>query len=255
MGRSLCAALAVLLLWPVVPSAQVNIEKMRRDGVDDGFSVRAGVDLSDRSGNVDLTELGIDANIRFRRGPQSTLLIFKGDYGWQAGTQFSNEGLAHLRYTHGLNATLALETFAQSDYNEARLLDARWLAGAGMRASVVDSERVGLHVGTAYMYEVEDLDLPPEATHPDHTEVSRWSSYLGVRWRVGDHAALSATGYIQPRFDAFEDVRVISSGSLDTKITGALSLTLGYSVRHDSRPPDGIESTDSKLSTGLRVAF
>jgi hypothetical protein len=248
-------AVLVLAAAPVALRAQVNIESMRQQRGQDGFSVRGSLDLSTESGNVDKTDLGINTDARYRRALKNVLLAFQGDYGWQGGEQFSDQGLLHLRYTHGLNRVFALEAFVQTDYNKARLLDARALAGGGVRVSLVESERAGVAVGASYMFEHEELDLPPGADHPEETDVDRLSSYVGLRWTINDNAALSVTGYVQPQVDEFDDVRVIASGAVETRVVDHVSLRLGYRLRHDSRPPDTVESTDTKLSAGLGIAF
>lgn len=249
------AAAAALALVPAAASAQVNIEKMRQSDGADGFSAGASVGLTSRTGNVDATTLEIGARTQYKRGDRTAFLIFSGDYGWQGGHQYSDQGLAHLRYVHGITPLVAIETFLQSDYDKSRLLDARLLAGGGVRLRFVDTDHAGVAVGTSLMYEHESLGLPPGASHPDHTDVARWSSYVGLRWTVNDKTTLSATGYVQPQVDAFEDVRVISSSLLQTALAGHLSLTVSFRVRHDSRPPDTIEQTDTRLDTGFSVSF
>jgi hypothetical protein len=214
-----------------------------------------GASLSARSGNVDVTNLEVGGSARYARSRRAVLLVFLGDYGWKDGEQYSEQGLAHLRYTHGLNARLALEAFMQTDYNAARLLDARALAGGGIRVSLIERDRTGVTVGTSYMFEHEEIGVSAGATHPAETDVGRWSSYAALRWSIGKNAGVSATGYAQPNVDDFEDVRVIAEGSLEAKVWEPLSLTVTFRLRHDSDPPDGITDTDSKLSTGLAVSF
>lgn len=256
MRASFFAAVATGLVLAAVPlHAQVNIESMRQQRGQEGFSLRGTLDLATQSGNVDKTDLGINANTRYRRAPGTVLLAFQGDYGWQGGNQFSDQGLLHLRYTHELSRLFALEAFGQTDYDKARLLDARALVGGGVRVALVEGERTGLAVGASYMFEHEELDLPPDADHPDETDVDRLSSYVGLRWTINDNAAFSATGYAQPQIDDFEDIRVIASGGLETRVVDHVSLRLGYRLRYDSRPPDTIESTDTKLSAGLTIAY
>lgn len=244
---------AVLVCLPGVLAAQVNIEKMRQGAEALGFSASLEANLSSQSGNVDLTALGLEARTEYRWPSDTVFLVFRGDYGWQGGRQFSNEGLAHARAIHWLSGRVAVEGFVQSDYNTARLLDARGLTGAGMRLRLIRGKVVRVTMGTSYMFEHEALDLPPGATHPDRTSVSRWNNYGGASWTPNDRTNLSATAYVQPQFDAFDDVRVLLDGSLDTRVVGAMSLAVTFRLRYDSKPPDGIEPTDTKLTTGLAV--
>lgn len=228
---------------------------MRQESPDEGLSARLNLGLTARSGNVDATSLEFGGRAEYRRGLRTVFLAFLGDYAWQGGEQFSDQGLAHLRYVHGLTPRFALEAFLQGDYNDARLLDARAVAGAGVRVEVIAAESAAVSLGTSYMFEHEEVDVPPGDDHPRETDVSRWSNYAGVRWGIGDNAAMSVTGYVQPQLDDFEDVRVIAQGALDAKVAGPLSLALTYRLRHDSAPPRGVESTDSRLGTTLTVSF
>lgn len=252
------AALAVacgVALAAAPAAAQVNIESMRTANAGDGYSARAGVSLTSRTGNVDATSLEIRARTQYKRDDRTVFLIFSGDYGWQGGRQYSNQGLAHLRYVHGITRLVAAEVFAQSDYDKSRLLDARALAGGGVRLRFVDEKKAGFAVGVAAMYEHEEVGVPPGATHPARTDVARLSSYLSLRRSLNDKTAVHATGYVQPQVDDFEDVRVIGTGSLETALAGHFSLTVSLRVRHDSRPPDTIKRTDTRLDTGVVVSF
>lgn len=258
-GRPTWWAVAVLAfaaaILPGPARAQVDIERMRQDSRGKGLYSRASLSLSTRSGNVDATNLELGGRVQYVHSRNTVFLAFSGDYGWQGGEQFSNQGLAHLRYVRSLTDRVAAEVFVQSDYDKSRLLDARALAGAGGRFEVARGERLGIALGTSCMFEHEKLSLPPAARHPDETDVGRWSNYAGVRWTINERSTLSTTAYAQPQIDDFGDVRVIAEGALETKVAGAVSLALTGRLRHDSRPPDGIESTDTKLGTALAVSF
>ncbi len=257
MSRGIAQALVAiaLLCAPARVAAQVNIEGMRQESPDEGLSARLSAGLSTRSGNVDITNLELGGRAEYVRGRDTFFFVFAGDYGWKDGDRFSDQGLVHVRFTRSLNDRFALESFAQTDYNGARLLDARALAGGGVRARIVDSGRVGIAVGTSYMFEHEEIDVPPGAIHPVGTDVSRWNNYVGLRWTITDNARFSLTGYAQPQFDDLDDIRVIAQSALEAALGGPVSLSVTFRIRHDSEPPDGVEDTDSKLSTGLTVSF
>jgi hypothetical protein len=235
--------------------AQVDIERIRQQSGQEGFSLRATLSLSTRSGNVDATNLEVGGRAQLVRSRNTVFVAFAGDYGWQGGKQFSDQGLTHLRYIRGLRGRLASEVFVQGDYDKARLLDRRGLAGAGLRLELDSREGTGVSLGSSYMFEHEELDLPATARHPARTDANRWSSYAGLRWSINDHSGVSATAYVQPRFEDLGDYRVIAEGGLETRVGGAVALSVTGRLRHDSRPPDGIESTDTKLGTGLVVSF
>jgi len=255
---TVCGVAAILLGVAGVAEpvgAQVNIERLRLSRAEEGLSGRLSVSLSSRSGNVDATTLTIGGRSDFVRGPRTLFLVVDGDYAWQGGRQFSDQGLAHLRFMQHLKGRVAAEAFVQGDYNKARLLDARSVGGAGVRVTVVSRERATFALGTAAMAEHEELGLPPGARHPRRTDAWRWSSYATLSWAFNDRSGVTATAYSQPRFDDVGDIRVIAEGALNVKVGGPVSMTLVGALRHDSDPPDGIAPTDTRIVTGFTVSF
>lgn len=232
--------------------AQVNIEKMRFDEREEGFSTDLTFSFSTRSGNVDITELGISLREDYVARKSTTFLLVRGMYGWQAGDAFSNEGLAHLRHVRKDWQKVSPEFFAQVDYDKARLLDFRSLGGGGIRIRFFEREKFQAAWGTAWMLEHERYDLPPDASHPRHTTDQRWSNYLSLQAAFGEKTTLTWTTYVQPRFDEFEDYKAITDAELDTDLVGRFGLRVTLRVRYDSRPPDTIEKRDIFFATGLR---
>lgn len=250
----LLAAVAVATLLAAPASAQVNIEKVRGGSGKEGLSSTLSADLSLRSGNVDLTsasgELRVDLT---REGPRG-FLLGRGGVDWKDGKRFSDSGLLHLRTAFPARPALELEAFTQIDYDKARKLDFRALAGAGPRLTLASDGPTNLILGTAYMREHEKYDLPPGSRHRHEENVSRWSSYLNLRVDA-DPVAGSCIVYAQPRFDRFEDVRILSEATLSVKVSRAVDLRNTVRFRWDSRPPDGIEDTDLRLETGIAVSL
>ncbi len=235
--------------------AQVNIEAQRREPADTGVAATLATDLQLRTGNVEHFRLAINGRVDYRTKTTSTFAVGRGDLGLVGSNRFSNAGLFHLRTGWRWRPRLIPEAFAQINYDEPRLLDLRALVGGGLRVGLTDMESVHLWVGTGYMLEYERLDLPDTARHPPTTTAHRWSSYLAGRVRAGPNATFVATGYVQPKLDEPADLRILSDMSMGVSITQALSLTVGFSLRYDGRPPDNVEKLDTELRNGLTVAF
>jgi hypothetical protein len=251
---ALVITLGISCLAAAAPAySQVNIEKMRGAAEEEGFSTDLRLSFSTRSGNVDITELGLSARQDYVAEKSTSFLVARGMYGWKDGDAFSNEGLLHLRHVRRDWRTVAPEFFTQVDYDKSRLLDFRALSGGGLRIHFFESERVRLAAGTAYMIEHERFDLPAEATHPESNTHHRWSNYLSLQARLGEKTALTWTTYLQPRFDDFGDLKALNDGELETDLVGRLALTVTLRLRYDGRPPDGIEKHDTLFMTGLRV--
>jgi hypothetical protein len=244
---------AVLLAAPL--DAQVNIERLRRDVGTAGWSASSTADLAVHAGNVDLMLLGLGTRLDHVGAATHTMLVLSGDFGWQRGERFSNRGLAHLRRAFGSSRTIHPEAFGQIDYDRSRSLAFRALVGAGPRAELAHGETARVSAGTAYLLEHERLDLPVTAAHPRRTTHHRWSSYVAASFGSGDPLHAGVTAYVQPRLDAFEDVRLLLDGSVAARAGGPASLLLTVALRYDSRPPDGARPLDATLKGGIGIQW
>jgi Protein of unknown function, DUF481 len=240
---------------PGILRAQVNVERLRRTPAGTGVSGSAGANLTARTGNVQLVLLSLNGRLDYARPHWLAFAVGNTDVGWQGGQRFSNAGLLHLRYNYVATPAVAAELFGQIDYDKARLLAFRAIAGAGPRFTVHGAGRWRLAMGTAYMLEHERLDLPAGAPGPANTTVSRWSNYVSASYGAAPRLAAVATVYAQPRFDDFSDTRVLADFRLAVQLVGSVSLTVASHVRYDSQPPQGIRPVDTALTTGVSVEW
>jgi hypothetical protein len=236
-------------------AAQVNIEALRRDTVGPGLSGTLGTDLSVRTGNVQLVELGVHGRADLVRGRTSTFLVGGGSLGFLGGSQFTSDGLLHLRLAWILRPWLEPEWYAQVNYDKPRRLDFRALAGGGLRVRLFQDSAARLWAQSGLMLEHERLDLPAGATEPVKTTVVRSSSYLAFRVVAGDNLLVTTTTYMQPRVARPGDIRLLENLALAVSVTRAVAVTVTFDLRYDSEPPDGIRRLDTALVTGLTVSF
>lgn len=248
--------LAVALFpLPRLLRAQVNIERLRRTAAGTGLSGSAGANLTARTGNVQLVLLALNGRVDYQRTRWLAFAVGNTDVGWQGGRRFSNAGLLHLRYNYLATPAVAGEVFAQINYDKARLLAFRAVAGAGPRFTVHAARRWRLAIGTDYMLEHERLDLPAGAPGPANTTVARWSNYVSASLGAAPRLAMVATVYAQPRFEDFSDARVLGDLRLAVQLAGSVSLTVSSHVRYDSQPPPGIKPVDTSLTTGVSLEW
>lgn len=234
---------------------QVNIEALRSEKADSGLAGALGLNLSLRTGNVDLLELGVDGRIDYVTTNSLTLFLWNGDLGFIGGNRFTNDGLLHLRHGRPIRGPTTVEAFGQINYDKSRLLDFRALLGGGLRLGIVDTRHAGLWLGVGCMYEHEVLGLPVEATHARRTDVYRASNYLAARVAAGPRLVVAATGYAQPQVDELRDIRIVSDAGLGVTVTKTVSLAVRFKLRYDSRPPDGTAGLDTEMRNGLTIAF
>jgi hypothetical protein len=99
-------------------------------------------------------------------------------------------------------------------------------------------------------YADDAADLP-EASQT----VGRLSSYAVGRVEIDSHLKASAAVYVQPRVDAFRDVRTLGELAVAIRLVKRVSLTHALVIAHDSRPPGEVERTDTSLQSALAVTF
>ncbi len=87
---------AVVLLAPWIiafeaPStaAQVNIESLRSGDTPPGMSGSLGMDLSVRTGNVEIVEIKPNGRVAYAGAHLTTTVIASASFGWQGGERFS----------------------------------------------------------------------------------------------------------------------------------------------------------------------
>ncbi len=252
-GFRLLIILAAALPLPL--SAQVNVEALRRDDPPLGYSGTFGGDLTLRTGNVDLIQLGL--NVRLYRVTESVtrLVVGNGGLGLLSKNRFASSGLFHYRQTYRYNNLISPEWYAQLNYDRPQLLNLRIVTGGGARTSFASGEWGQFGMGASLLLEHERLNLTPLAVHEDQTTVVRWSHFLTLRVVPSEDLVITSTTYLQPVLRDFGDVRTLANLRIATSVTDELDLTVSFDLRHDTKPPDGISALDTSLRTGLRYTY
>jgi len=275
LARIICL---LALFWAPMARAQVNIEKLRTEAHEDGFSGAISLNTALSIGNIDFADFGLGSFLEHKKGKHIVFLVTNGRFAakrtqadyleepdvslWDKEAHFSNAALSHLRYNYDLGHGLAWELYSQYEFNEFLLLDLRLLGGTGVRYKIVQGKAGGLWAGTSAMLESERLN--PESIAPDETanqQTWRWSSYATGKWIISDTTNWLTTIYYQPNVSDFADHRVVGETGLSLGITEHFALTLDARVRHDSLPPrtaDGIAevvSTDVSVKNGISVKW
>ncbi|KIG16409.1 putative outer membrane protein [Enhygromyxa salina] len=245
------AALALAVwLWSATATATgLNVEQVRLHPDQDGLygGVQFGIDFS--AGNTNRLDLRSSASLAYRHGRHVAFLLGSSQVSTRTQpsdelsqllrpeSRFVNKANAHLRYNYELLSWLTAEAFTQLERNEFLLLKSRVLFGIGPRFVAVNNGEFSLALGTDYMFEHESLDparvlspLPPQ------TNVHRWSSYLSLIYAANDRLNMSSTTYVQPRFDLFSDLRLLSEAMLDVTLLEPISIRLTLRLRWDSDP-------------------
>ena len=231
-------------------NAQVNIELYRGKP---GVTGNIGLQVGGARGNSDFFTGGGAANVTFNTRKYSLLLVGNGLLGFSGGKRFSNQGLAHIRFTWTKPSRFQPEGFLQLNYVRPRKLTFRALAGAGLRTVVHDSTSWSFSLGNSLMWEREHLDLLPADRHPDRTSVIRSSNYVNLQLR--NKALITLTGYYQFMVEDPGDSRILGNLQITTEVVGPLQQTTTLRYRRDSKPPEGVKKNDLRLGTSFDLKF
>jgi len=237
----------------------VNVESQRKVLPSErvpGWSGLSGLNFSLRSGNVFLLDVGGNLGVTMIQGRHEVLMLGSsrfaakatardteqiGDLVGNDETRFANAHLGHLRYSVTVLPWLAADMFTQLSSDEFILLQARLVFGLGPRFILFRNHEFAAVFGTGYMPELEYLDPAAFVGQVDSSSNMnwwhRWNNYLSFRLDAGELLTISATTYLQPRFDRLTDFWVLNENSLAVKLTKRLQLKLSLTIRHDSKPP------------------
>jgi len=252
-GLRLLIVLAASLPLPV--SAQVNVEALRQEDPPLGYSGTFGGDLTLRTGNVELVQLGLNARLYRVTESSTRLIVGNGGLGLQGGTRFASSGLLHYRQTYRYDELISPEWYGQLNYDRPQLLDFRVVTGGGVRTSFANGDWGQFGMGAALFFEHERLNLPDTAVHDDQTTVIRGSYFLTLRLVPNENLVITSTTYLQPVVANWGDLRTLANFRVAASVSDELDLTVSFDLRYDSRPPDAISALDTSLRTGLRYTY
>ena len=231
------------------------MEPLRGEDPPEGTSGSLSSDLIVQTGNTDFVRIGIEGRLYIVEDSTTTLMVGNGGVGFLGTSRFASSGLFHYRKTYRYFRWVSPEWYAQVNYDRARNLRFRTVAGGGVRSPVVRGDWGHIGAGTGFMFEDERLALPDTASHPDHTTVIRSSSYGNFRITFERGLVITSTTYVQPRLGHFGDVRILEDLAFSTPVTDRLALAVTFDLRYDSVPPDGLAALDTRLRTGLTLTY
>jgi hypothetical protein len=254
-ARALCLAAALALAWPVAAAAQVNTERLRGRAGDAGVSGTVEVSFENQTGNTDLAEGGFSLGLGWRGDGRMALLVASVDAGRGRDETTVNKGFIHLRGGRDLGTRVMWEVFVQHEYDRLARLTARSLVGTGPRFTLFERGKAAGHLGIAYMFEREEVDVLPGSGEDPVQRNHRVSTYLAVDVGVKERVSFNNTVYVQPRIGEVDDVRVLEEAGVKVGLVGSLSLNVALKVRYDAQPPAGVKDLDTSVTNRLAWDF
>ncbi|HMV34460.1 MAG TPA: DUF481 domain-containing protein [Turneriella sp.] len=256
---------AVLLVTPL--SAQIfNVEKVRLDHPEDRVifgNIGANFTYHNRSANlqtpVRVFNGGLTSDVGYASDSHLYLLINNYQVLNVNDSYVVNFGSTHFRTQFFHRNTLSVESYAQYQYDQARGLELRLLAGAGPRWRIIKTPAWNLATGTSLMYEGEDWQNPAIAGDPIlQARYVKSSTYISTRYVVNPQVDVNAVTYYQVGYDREFDAtlhRVSGEANLAVQLFGNLSFTTSFTAAWESRPIVPIVPFIFMVTNGVRYRF
>ncbi|MBD3160626.1 MAG: DUF481 domain-containing protein [Candidatus Latescibacteria bacterium] len=247
---SLLLACAALLLGVLPGHGQILNTLTGFSDEKPGWSGGLGVGLSASGGNVEELELSGAGRVQLRTGPHRFRFLTDGARKSADESTIEERFSIHLRHNLQVTGRLHSLEFAQVQQNRFQRLRERWLLGLGARIDLLSRPAPALSIGAAEMLEIERIEDEPE-----RETRHRLSTF--VTFEAGDpkKVSVSLTGFAQPLWEDFGDLRAIAQGSIRSAVTGWLALVTAAELSYDAEPPARVETTDWSLESGLTVSF
>ena len=240
---------------PRTAAGQVNIEVVRRRVEDKPFLATIEASFTGRMGNIRNSVFSASALAGFNASAHRGFVQGTLDYWENAGVPTVARAFVHGRYNYKLGPIVFADLFGQVQSDRFQRLTYRALFGLGPRFVLFDDDDFDVNLGTSYMFEHEELNVPAGFTFPAVREANRWNNYLSVGYRVGELTEMVATLYVQPRLDDFGDNRMLGEASLLLKVTKVVVARMGVLYRFQSRPPPLVVETDLEVRNSLGLSF
>lgn len=215
-----------------------------------GWSGELEASFSQAGGNTDVLALAGAARLQWLRERHRWRGLTSLRYASSREQKIAEAAVVHLRHNYELVSWGHSLAFAQWQHDPFQRLRSRWLLGAGLRFDLLETERRYVALGVSSMHEVERIE--DEAGRQTR---ERLSTFLNVDSTLAGEVNLDVTGFLQPRWTDFSDLRSVLTATLKVPLGGEFSLLLTYRLQHSSRPPQGVENVDWWLDTGFSYAL
>lgn len=232
--------------------AIVSLENLHFGDSKPGFNGSLTGAINGASGNSDRIRGTGTGILQWNLEESVYYLSASTGYGKSQDVVDQNESFLHGRRIADVTKGIAWETFAQMERDEFARLKLRAIGGGGLRFLMgKKTPQHALFLGTGAFYSHELIDDEDKTTNKS----VKANVYILFKRKIGQHAAFVNTLYAQPNVVDPNDFRLLERATLRVSVTNSIALKLDLEVRHDNRPPEEVEKTDIKYTTGIEYNF
>lgn len=242
-----------IVLFSPLAHAIVNIEALRMDEKEPGWTSQISLSMNGKKGNTDKDAASLGLGVQLVKPQFRTFLIGSGEYGRSDGVVDDEEYFLHLRHTHYLNKELDWEIFTQYESQPFVHHNQRTLVGAGLRTEAEFLGFIG-HAGLGLMHEKESVENSNQIRL--HADTNRFNAYADLKYRFSSQSNWVGVIYYQPKIDDFNDHQYVISTGVDAKVIDPVSLAFDITHRYDARPlGDLLKPRDLSYNFSINIEF
>jgi putative salt-induced outer membrane protein YdiY len=231
--------------------AIVNVEDLRLDSDQPGWTGSATLNFAGKSGNTDNFNGSANIGVQFNHQKATELFLASYEVSETQQQRTDESQFLHLRHTQTFRPAWDWEAYTQYEATPLVLNKTRSLLGAGLRWTVKKNAFTGNLAGSIF-YENEQVDLSAGRTA---FEVGRFNWMAQGQYQLSQNAKAGLTLFFQPKVDQWENNRTIAKMAVDSKLTGQWSLAASLDYKHDSQPYQNLKSDDWAYGMGLNYQF
>lgn len=239
-------------LFPALASAIVDVHDQYYAAPEAEVLSAWSLDFSGASGNDARQDFSIEMHNLWRSEQTTWMLIGRYARSDSGGIDTADNRFLHARFVKGLSQGSGIEAFLQTQQDRFQKLDSRHLIGGGYRYERQGRDADRLLVGVGGIAERERY-IGLVTTETNYRANLYVTAEIPVKLAV--EARFSLSGYLQPKFDDFGDLRSIAVARFETQLTEALALDLTVAYDHDSNPISGVDAQNVRYSSGITYTF
>jgi len=169
---------------------------------------------------------------------------------------FVSTGYVHLRSNWLRKRRISYESFVQVQYDRGRNLQLRYLAGYGIRITLLRKKKSDFHAGIGLMYENEEWK--GFESNFITIDAIKSTNYISAKFNFNERVKLDWVVYYQVGYsDELDKVlhRVNGSINLKLKINNQLDYVTSFQLQYEQTPIIPINRTVYAVSNGLNFRF
>ena len=192
------------------------------------------------------------------------LFVFSASnrFTYNGPQDFLNTGFVHLRWRHNYKDTWHPESFMQYQWDNARGMLHRYIAGENLRYNIDHGSDWDLSAATGVFYEdelwnytaVDSSKIPPNPVNQKSREVKS-NNYIKWEGKVSAVSNISIILFYQASFADFFKPRISGTANFDIAISKHFAWGVRYSGLYDVEPVVPIFKFYYSLSNNLVYKF